>query len=173
MKRTMIVGIWLSTLIAGVAIPHSAQTASLRWRADGNVCQARAPFTSFAPLGLLLGAASQGRSAYCAIPTGPGLVDLGDGNNTIAEVNVRLGQEVAAATVATLLKVHDVDTTSWCGCGQTSGSMAAGAFSNRKMSFDCESCSYDEDWAVVLRVEREGNDEDGETMIKLISVYDE
>ena len=173
MQRSLMVGIWLSALVAGVAIPHSAQTAT-RWRTDGNACRPRyTEFTAFPTLGLLLGYSSAVKGATCAIPTGPRLVDLGDGNNTIAQVNVRIGQETASATVRTYLQVHDIETSSSCTCGQTSGTMAAGTFSNRKMSFDCGTCSYDEDWAVVVHIEQSGANDEAETMIKLISVYDE
>lgn len=173
MKRAVMVGICLSTLVAGMVLPVSAP-ASTRWRADGNACQtqgANLKFLSYSSLGLEIGKTGNRMGAYCAIPTGPGLIDLGDGSNTIDQVNVRVAQELTSGSVWTALNVHDINSASVCGCGQTSGTIAAGGYSNRKMTFDCGACSYDMDWAVAVNVDKYSPD--GEMLIKLISVYDE
>jgi hypothetical protein len=158
--------------IAGVALPVSAP-AGLRFRADGNACstwKGHTKFTAYSSLGLKIVDGSS-EAVTCAVPTGASLVDLGDGGHPIDSVGVRLRQEGASATVATQLIVHDNNSDSACTCGQTSAVINAGSYSSRSMSFDCGSCSYAADWALTVSVNRDG--QPGDTLVKLISVYDE
>jgi hypothetical protein len=172
MRSRAVLGIWFSTLVAGVAVPESAP-ASLRWRTDGNWClpsRSGTDFASYAAAGLKFGNGSPEVAVDCAIPTGAGLVNLGSGSHAIDQVNVRLRQEQAPATVATYVVVHDDNTTSACTCGQASAAMNAGAYATRAMLFDCGSCSYGEHWLIDLRIDQVSKA--GNTLVELISVYD-
>lgn len=175
MKNYLRVGPWLAVALGCLALPDSA-SAGLRYRADGHICRAWNTDTvaeQGAGLGLQIKESPDddlSDAVTCAIPTGVGLVDLGENTNMLAQINVRVAQEDVATNVSTYLIAHDFDSASACTCGHTFEAMNPGSFSQRSMPFDCGSCSYDEAWAVSLHISRTGG---GNTLVKLISVYDE
>ena len=175
MRKYLAAGPWLAVALACLTLPDSAG-ADLRWRADGHVCRPWNQDTLAEPgarKGLLIKENLDHNTmdtVSCSIPTGVYLVDLGETNHMLGQVNVRLGQEELQATITTQVHAHDFDSASYCNCGHTIGLMLPGAYSLRTMPFDCGGCLYDEAWAVSLGVIRSGK---GTTAVKLIIVYDE
>ena len=171
MRNKAMLGIWASTLIAGVAVPESAP-ATMRWKGDGSLCltaRHELDFTAYSSLGLQIPAEGAAHVATCAIPTGTDLYSLEDGStHVIDEVSVRLRQEGPDDDVVMQLLVHDHNSTSVCSCGSDSKVIGGGEYSMFNVEFDCGSCSYDDDWAINLRIDSEA----GSTLIKQISVYD-
>ena len=173
MRRTIMAGMWISTLVVGVTIPEDAP-AELRWRTDGNACIERTDstdFTSYSGQGLRIEDGSFAE-ATCPIPVGASLVDLGDGSgHPIDKINVRVGREGTSAIVNGRVIVHDYDSTSSCMCGQANKYITAGNHDLLVIPFDCGACSYGTNWVMNAHIAKTG--QSGYTLIKLISVYDE
>ena len=169
----VVLGLTAFTLAMGVA---DSAPASLRYRVSGSGCIPWTNTTNYtvrANAGFELRENSGAINAdiiTCAIPLGPDLVDLGDGSgHPLDQINLRLRQEDTSATVATFIRVHDHDAASSCTCGSATGSMAAGTFAQRAMTFDCGSCAFGTDWGAAVDVIRTGA---GTTQLRLVSVYD-
>jgi hypothetical protein len=94
----------------------------------------------------------------------------------LKKVEVRFRQENEPAIIKTFIFVNDYDSGSSCACGITDGTVAAGQYALRSMTFDCGACEYENSWDVNMQLTRflttETDDTDGKTTIKMISAYD-
>lgn len=157
-----------ATAVALFGLNPLESDASLRFRTDGIGCMPTGLTTvnAIASSGLEILGASGARGVSCPIPTGPGLVDLGDGSgHPLATVRMRF-HNPSVGELVTHLFVHDYDSADGCDCG-ASVKTSSGYF-QRTMTFDCGSCAFEPEWAANVFIFHEN---DG-LKIKLFSVYD-
>ena len=168
-----------ATVFGLVGANPGSSVAANRMRLDGNVCVptsygssgSGAPWSIAVPWvdGLRIAPTVANQGALCAIPTGPSLVDLGDGSHPLTQVNAWVHHS-GTATIQGEIILHDLDHASSCSCGSATNTTN----NNHKwlaMNFDCGSCQYDTNWPVLAHVKNVSGG--GVLTIKRIAVQDD